>query len=379
MNIVDHYLSCVAGEHINSYEILTEDELSRIFYVLTRQEEIDNAIRNKWGNWRFSYTNEKYDEPYIDQFVISILNGKGIQRKSIWPDNRKFALWLTHDVDAVTHNSALLDYRLGSRRNQNSVKNRIRWILETKENDPLWHFEDWLKVESQSGFKSTFFFFVAPNHQNIWIRDCLYTPDDYIKYKGKKMKVKEMIKEVHNAGWEIGLHCSYNTFNNAELLREQKAILEEIISDEVNAVRQHYLHYDIIKTPKVQSEAGVKLDSTQGFARTLGFRAGTCYPYLTYNHDHGDALDTLEIPMIIMDDPLFNDDGLELYGEYAVQKCIEFSNKVENVGGILTVNFHANHLIQKDWFGTYSKLLNYFENVDSYGLTSSEILDSTVI
>ena len=374
-NLIDKYISTVAGQQLNSENILTNDEKQRIFYILTRQEEIDNPIRNKWGNWRFSYTKENYTEPYLDNFVTDILNKKGIQKKSIWPDNKKYAAWLTHDVDAVTQISSKLDYRFLKRRNKINLKNFIKRIIEIKKNDPLWHFEDWLKIEEQYGFKSTFFFFVMPYEKNIWIRDCLYTPDDVINFEGKKMKVKEMIKEIHKAGWEIGLHASYNTYDNVELLKQQKNTLENIIGDEVKAVRQHYLHYDVAKTPRVHHQVGFKIDSTQGFARTLGFRAGTGFSYFTYDHLKKEILDTLELPMIIMDDPLFNDDGLELYGEYALKKCMELSKQIETTGGILTVNFHANHINIKDWFEVYSNYLTYLKNSNCSVLTSCQILD----
>jgi len=109
MDIVDHYISLVGGQKLSSNSVLTEQERARIFYVLTRQEEIDRPIRNKWGNWRFSYTLENFTEPYLDKYVIEILNNKGVQKKSIWPDGKEFAVCLTHDVDAVSFNSPEID------------------------------------------------------------------------------------------------------------------------------------------------------------------------------------------------------------------------------------------------------------------------------
>ena len=63
------------------------------------------------------------------------------------------------------------------------------------------------------------------------------------------------------------------------LLCHERQQLEEIVGHEIISTRQHWLHYNVGVTPGLQQIAGLKADSTQGFNRSIGFRAGTAFPY----------------------------------------------------------------------------------------------------
>ena len=110
-----------------------------------------------------------------------------------------------------------------------------------------------------------------------------------------------MIREIDRQGWEIGLHPSWYSFDDADELKRQKEILEKALGHEIVSIRQHYLHYDIRITPAVHAEAGFKYDSTLGFNDNVGFRFGTCYPYHLYDLNAEKELPIMEIPLVIHD------------------------------------------------------------------------------
>ena len=63
------------------------------------------------------------------------------------------------------------------------------------------------------------------------------------------------------------------------MIAEQKEDLEKALGETVVANRQHNLHFDAAVTPRILEKAGLKIDSTLGFNRDVGFRAGTSYPF----------------------------------------------------------------------------------------------------
>ena len=111
----------------------------------------------------------------------------------------------------------------------------------------------------------------------------MYELTDPVIFDNQRCTVAEMIREIDRQGWEIGLHPSWYSFDDADELKRQKDSLEKALGHEIVSIRQHYLHYDIRVTPAVHAAARFKYDSTLGFNDNVGFKFGTCYPYHLYD------------------------------------------------------------------------------------------------
>ena len=68
--------------------------------------------------------------------------------------------------------------------------------------------------------------------------------------------------------------------------------------------RQHFLHWDIARTPQLQNAAGFTADATLGFNRTVGFRASTALPFRQFDVTADEALPLLEVPLVVEDSAL---------------------------------------------------------------------------
>ncbi|HTR81874.1 MAG TPA: polysaccharide deacetylase family protein [Bacteroidota bacterium] len=238
--------------------------------------------------------------------------------------------------------------------------------------DPLWKFEKWLELESLFGFHSTFFFFPAPGpFVHEW--DCSYRLSDMVKYGRKKMSVAKMMNEIDLAGWEIGLHGSYHSALNQDLLSIEKREVEDAIGKRIVSTRQHYLHYDVRQTPKNQEQAGFACDSSQGFNRSIGFRAATSFPYVCWNHKEGRPLSILEIPQHIMDGGLFTENALEYNTDLAIQHSIRLMDEVESVGGCLTLSWHPHNIVHEKWWDVYKTILEEAHHRDAWGSSAGEV------
>ena len=381
--IVEKYLSLFTDE--NPLEIFSEDDLNFIYDCISLQEERRTNVRDQWGNWDFQYTEKNFSEPYCDLFVLERLQQKGFRKKNIWPHGKPFALCVTHDVDLFTDISPKSVIRHYMKKPAPGLRNKIEKPFVASKNialscirslmskrDILWNYEIWSDIESKYNFKSTFFAFVRPrDNKEIHEFDCLYRFSDPIVFRGKKSTVAGFFISIHNSGWEIGLHGSYLSYDSEKILLKQKRSLQEVIQDDVISVRQHYLRYDISKTPLVHNSVGLKIDSTVGFNRNIGFRAGTCMPFFCEDNS-GHILDVLEFPQIIMDISLFSSSALELDADKAIMRSIKLMDHVEKVGGCLIINFHPNYLYEKKYMVVFETILQEAKKRNAFNATLKE-------
>lgn len=316
--------------------------------------------------------------PVVDEDYLQ--NGG---QKPRWPDEKPFAVCLTHDVDMVSspnysfsQSSKIHAYKL---RNKGSSEAKIhefidfgidtiRAIKHANAHDPLHCYERWLEVEEKFGARSTFFFWpgwnaIGKHHPT----DCSYNLEDRVVIDRQKCTVAEMIREIDRRKWEIGLHPSWYSYNDANEMKRQKETLEKAVGHEVVSVRQHCLHYDIRVTPRIQAEAGFKYDSTLGFNDNVGFRFGTCYPWRLYDLEAEQAFPIFEIPLIIQDVALLNrNKGLRLDADTAFKYIMQITDQVEKVGGVLTLLWHPNSIVNLDYWSLFSQTLKYLSEKNAW-------------
>jgi len=90
---------------------LVDDLGPAIARELSRAPELETKARDQWGNWEFPFgesnlRGELY-RPWLDLPVIERRHALAAERSGLraeppWPEDRPFALCLTHDVDLVS-------------------------------------------------------------------------------------------------------------------------------------------------------------------------------------------------------------------------------------------------------------------------------------
>ena len=322
-------------------------------------------------------------KPVVDE---NYLSKKG--KRPIWPNANGFAGCLTHDVDDVSAYSFKQSLRVlqspfgglnltgqKAERLDRLVKRAIKSVWFGFGKDPFHFYERWLNIEKEFGAKSTFFFW--PGWSNVRKHhhtDCSYELHDSVLFDGQKCKVAEMMREIHRRGWEIGLHPSWYTYNDADELKRQKAALETTLGCSIDSVRQHYLHYDIRSTPSVHAEAGFKFDSTLGFNDNIGFRFGTCYPWKLFDLLANKELSIVEIPLIIQDSAMLSPvKGLQIDEKTAYDYIVQLAEAVKAVGGVLTLLWHPNEVRLEKRILLYSQILNFLSKQNCWLSSVKEI------
>jgi hypothetical protein len=134
-----------------------------------------------------------------------------------------------------------------------------------------WCFEKIMEIEGKNGLRSTFFFLNETYPVSVWRPASWRLGLGY--YDIMDPKVVEIIRTLDAEGWEIGLHSSYLSYKNSEMLRKEKRDLETIVRHPVLGERQHYLNLDD-DTWLRQSEAGFLYDASYGHTGEIGFKEG---------------------------------------------------------------------------------------------------------
>ncbi len=373
---------------------------SQVHRELSRTPEIETPLRDLWGNWDFPYGDSNLEgqlyEPWLDRLVLAERDrlaaaSPGSAPEPMWPGGKSFAVCLTHDMDFITlhpsmsgsarmlaRNLGLLTRRPRDRAHvSDMVRNTVRatYLLATLRGlrpSRERTYDEWLALEDRHGFKSTFFYF--PDAVSVpHVYDCQYSYDDPARFGGRRMRVRDMMVEMDRAGWEVGLHGSYHSAVQPGMLGMQKRRVEAAVGRPVLSTRQHWLRYDVRTTPKLQAEAGLLADSTQGFNRNVGFRAGTSFPYMTWDFAGDAALPVLEVPQHVMDGALFTPNALEYDVEHAVRHCVHLMGKVQAVGGCLTLSWHPNSLQYPHYWATYEAVLAEAARRGAWGCTMGEL------
>ena len=289
---------------------------------------------------------------------------------NIWPEDKKFALCLTHDVDRVDKSWWHCAYYFAKTGNPYHLKS----IFTKKKERPYWNFERIITIEQKHGVRSTFFFLNETKKLEI-LKSETYKLN-LGRYALNDPKIIEIIKLLDGSGWEIGVHGSYDSCNNKELLTQEKRELEKILGRPVVGIRQHYLRLEIPETWKIQQEIGFKYDASFGFRDRVEFRDGKLLPFRPIGGEF------VVIPLAIMDSPLFNSSA-DIKDAWL--KCEKMINLAEKTGAVLTILWHNNRFNDHEYPGqtrVYEKIIEESKKRNAWIGTCSgvaKIIDDFIV
>jgi peptidoglycan/xylan/chitin deacetylase (PgdA/CDA1 family) len=356
INIPAKY-SSLFGNEGEKLSLTLKDIAKFVSYHLLRNEESGSVNLDKRGRFDHNKStlvkNKLGQSPIIDELISEIIEQLGLERRQLWPDAKKAAICLTHDVDSLDGTSYLC-LRKGwwySKFLQNCCELRFAqaatWRSKIKRwkqlrEDPIFAIDKWMEVEDKLGFRSTFFFFGLKHSLSREGR----------RYSYKDQKVRDATRRLCKSGWEIGLHGAYYRHLDLDYLKEQKQRLEDAAGNEITGVRQHFLRVRFPKSWDLYHRAGFKYSSNMGWSGGFnGFRAGTCFPNHPL-HENGFC----EIPFQLMDLPIIKNP------ETYFNLFLDYVTKVKSVGGCMVIDFHQEYFDESESPGvnkTYRMILDY--------------------
>jgi hypothetical protein len=162
-----------------------------------------------------------------------------------------------------------------------------------------------------------------------------------------KRKFVALIKSVADY-CRVGLKASYFALENFDTLKAEKIKMESIINTTLIASRNSFSKLNLPASYRNLIDLEIKEDYTMGYVNEIGFRAGTCTPFLFYDMDY-----EIQTPLMIhsyhlMDYALLKNKSL-LDKKETLTRII---NEVKQVNGTFTPVFH-NYSFSNDirWFG----------------------------
>jgi hypothetical protein len=343
--------------------------------LLLRTEELESDARDQGGRWEYglseNFRRGKLWEPEVDQWLVEVRGRLGAApRAPLWPEGHSFVVCLTHDVDMVTRTwtpgQVLRSMRIAVTGSRGAA--RAEAVLKALGRTVVFHtsrapssaetLQRCVDIEVAREVRGTYFFTVYPPGRPSWY-DSVYTADDSFVFGDRRRRVRDVMKELAQAGFDVGLHGSSASATDATLLSEQRAVIEDAVDNPVRTTRQHWLHWDVRQTPPAQAAAGFSADSTLGFNRNVGFRAGTSFPFFLPIWDPFRSLDLLEIPLVAQESALFSPNALELDESLAREVVQKLVDRVATVGGVFTALIHPHSLLDDRVAALYTWLLDY--------------------
>jgi hypothetical protein len=338
----------------NKLEVKNKEIISGIdifassFFMLTRWEEYVNKKRDEHNRFSaydsLAYKNGFLERAIVDEYVSMLKNMLMESGLSSAITILKHELFLTHDVDEIykwknwKHVFKVFLGDILKRKNLFSALERISefyLIKREKIDDPFYTF-DWLMDQSEiKRLKSRFYFMSGGNSKF----DNRYSIDE--------QKSLTLIEKIKKRDHIIGIHPSYNAYNDLEQLKQEIDLLQKTTNNKIEEGREHYLRFEVPTTWQIWEEAGLKIDSTCGYADHIGFRCGTGKEYSVFNILTRKKLSLKERPLIVMDGSLFSYQDINYIDAYKKLKDMYYASSY-------TILWHNSYI---DHFKFYKKHL----------------------
>lgn len=347
----------------------TDSVLTECFEVLSCQEELFSK-KDNLGRFLGKYSLRKNIQKPIVNYLAKMLESKYADKSETLKAEKGFFVVLSHDVDNITDkNIYVLLSRLAKCLHylkKLQLKRCIRQLKFTfkrfiSRNNPYYNFDKYMSIEEDFGFRSTFFFMCGKKGR--------YGARYNIE------QVKQIMRKMSEQGWEVGLHTNYDSYDDVEKIKIEKAAVEKALGGEIFGCRNHYLRFKVPDTWEKLKEAGFKYDSSLGFTDMTGFRAGIAFPFLPYNLSEEHIIRIMEIPLAIMDVAILPDKG----PENAWLEIKNILDETKNVNGVIAINFHQRILYEEEfpgWGDVYIKILKYIKVNGGMGVTGKYIFDN---
>lgn len=362
------------------------DWLRAAFLQLSGMPEVIHERKNGPSH---SYSNiagidpRRFDDAWVNRIFLFLRRWASVEanleEEAMFGLLPQWQIDITHDVDAL-EKTARIRCKQTAFHLYNAVKLALngsvdaafkrsvraaKFFLSTPEYD---RFDEILDMESEIGATSTFHFYAdikSPHRRFLsrFLMDPAYTP------RNPRMAMT-MVKLIEG-GHSVGIHGSYDSWNHADLLRNERESLAALCGQDIRRVRQHWLRFSWLQTWKAQQQAGLGLDTTLCFNNRPGFRNGCAFRFHPWCHIDQKPLSIKALPTVLMDSHLY--DYKNMSSESRESTILEWLNKIKSSHGEASIIWHT-HVLAPDygWQEGYKVLLNAIRELDIKSTSAPE-------
>ncbi len=340
---------------VSSAASLPFDLFAFVFYHLSRYEEYASSAVDQHDRWSSDQSwivkNELILLPIVDlwiEYLRKKLQAEGI----LLPKTKKFKLLPTIDIDMpYAYRDRPMKSLLALSRDLlfgrfSRVQKRISALRSNK--DP---FDEYSYLLDRLKEIDSLFFFL-----------CRWAPPRDENYHVDHASFKELVT-LMNESHDIGVHPSYQSMEQPELISAEKKILSVISKASIFRSRFHFLRYRLPRSYRVLIDAGITEDHSMMYPDRSGFRAGTCHPFYWYDLEREETTDLTIHPSAIMDVTL--KDYMSLSPAQAISHIDEIVAAVRSVDGTLSFIWHNSSFSEihgwAGWRSVFGHLLSLSE------------------
>jgi hypothetical protein len=356
--------------------VINYDILGLIYWMFNRLEEVGSDNLDENGRFlainSHAYKFKYLERPLVDEWIDLL---KRISTK-LWQNlvviDSDFKVDISHDVDLPGFYSLLswsemprfVAREIIKRHNFKTVIKALTVKISRNHNfsnNSTVDIFSWIMDQSDLHNITSTFYFITGNseHYAHHIFDTKYSIDH--------PAIRSLMIEVNKRGHKIGLHPSYNSYNNKSRLQKElnklrNACNQENIEIKNISSRMHYLRWNQPNTLLALNGIGIYYDNTMGYADHAGFRCGTCHEYPAFDPIKKENLNIRIRPLIAMEHTLIHKDYMGLgVSMLTLNKLIELKNSCKNVKGTFSLLWHNNQLSTDNERKIYSSFLNTIE------------------
>ncbi|OEJ99301.1 hypothetical protein A8C32_09040 [Flavivirga aquatica] len=256
------------------------DIFSAAFYLLSRYEEYLPHVKDEYGRF-IAIESLAYKEGFLEQPVVDIWAYKF--KEALQKQFSKFKFpTKKYSIKPIIDVPSAYNYKLKSiiRTLGGSIRDLTRFkfknlyirfvVILGFQHDPFDTFKYIINKQKQTKFKFLFFFLVG----------------DYSTYdKGinpNKKKFASLIKRVADYS-RVGVKISFFGIDKISILKKEKSRMEDILNTTLKASRQSFSKLNLPEAYRNLVELEIQEDYTMGYVDHVGFRAGSCTPFLFYD------------------------------------------------------------------------------------------------
>ena len=343
---------------VNKNEIhCAVDIFASAFFMLTRWEEYVIKEKDKHGRFpeQLSYAiKHKIDHrPIVNEYVEMLKNMLVSLDAKIKFKQHKYEAVITHDIDFLYKYKkfkkfvgTFLKSFIPSKRIKTPLKVLSDYIKikRGKMPDPYLSFNYLMDISERYNLISHFYFIPGMRGETD------------IYYNINEKTVKKYIKNIVNRGHIVGVHGTYEGYNNNERFNNELKRLKKVYPI-ITEGRQHFLRFQNPTTWQIWEDNGLKTDSTIGFTKKNGFRAGVCYEYSVFNIETRKKLKLKERPLVFMDSSFDDIPSTKT----AIDEILKLKETVKKYQGNFVILWHNNSF----YYNTRKKLsLKYKEIIE---------------
>jgi len=338
------------------------DVFAASFYLLSRYEEYLLHSTDLYG--RFAHTASlAYREGFLDLPLVNIWLREfktALTRKFPGLVFRypSFKFIPTYDID-----SAYSYLHKGWKRNLGgslkaivtgqwaAVKARIS-VLRGRKPDPFDAYE-WLdSLHLYCRMRPYYFFLVAARRKGV---DRNIPPS--------RMALQELVR-YHAAGYRVGIHPSWQSGDDDNLLKEEIEWLEHMTDRAITRSRQHYIRMTLPFTYRRLLKNGIEQDFSMGYGSINGFRASVASSFYWYDLEKEEKTPLRIFPFCFMDANAYYEQHCT--AGQAMTELMHYYHLVRKVNGLMVTIWHNSFLGSDPQFAGWREVYEVFLKDEVY-------------